>query len=199
MTEAAPFKRLRAPAERHLAFFQGFLRDPQQVGSVVPSSPFLERRLVRLGRVDRARLVVELGPGTGGTTEALLEAIGPGARLLAIEIDPGFVQRLRRLADPRLLVHGGSAEFIGETLRHHGLGAPDVVLSGIPFSTMPPDAGTRILREVWHCLAPGGCFVAYQFRDRVAVLGRRILGEPEMDLELLNVPPMRVYRWSKPA
>ena len=64
---------------------------------------------------------------------------------------------------------------------------------------MPESVGERILHEVWAALAPGGRFIAYQFRDRVAVLGRRILGEPEMDLELLNVPPMRVYRWRKAA
>ena len=82
-------------------------------------------------------------------------------------------------------------------LGRHGLSAPDVVISGIPFSTMPARVGQDILRAVWTALAPGGRFVAYQFRDRIAVLGRTILGEPEVDVELLNVPPMRVYCWRK--
>lgn len=197
MTGALNRRRLRPQAERHLAFFQGFLREPQQVGSLIPSSRFLERRLVTFGDVGNAQLVVELGPGTGGTTQALLEAMQLDARLLAIEIDPRFAELLSRDKDRRLLVHQGSAEHIRAALAIHDLPQPEVILSGIPFSMMPVSVGEKILREVWEALAPGGRFIAYQFRDRVAVLGRRILGNPEMSLELLNVPPMRIYRWSK--
>jgi phospholipid N-methyltransferase len=96
-----------------------------------------------------------------------------------------------------LKVHLGSAEHIREALDLHGLPNPDVVLSGSPFSTMSVALGRRILRSVWSNLAPGGQFVAYQFRDRVSVLGREILGAPKVEVELLNVPPMRVYCWRK--
>lgn len=188
----------RIQRARPLAFFQGFLREPQQVGSLVPSSRFLERRLVKISAVGDARTVVELGPGTGGTTHALLRALPPDARLLAIEIDEHFCAMLRAgITDPRLVVHRGCAQDIGPSAISHGLSAPDVVISGIPFSTMPERTGRDILEAVWSALAPGGRFVAYQFRDRVAVLGRRILGRPEVDVELLNVPPMRVYCWRK--
>lgn len=181
----------------NLAFLQGFLRYPEQVASFVPSSRFLERRLVRYCEIEQAKLVVELGPGTGGTTQAILDAMQPEARLLSIEITPEFVEVLQRHSDPRLLVHLGSAEHVRAILQEHGLGAPDVVVSGIPFSTMPPTTGRRIIGEVWKSLEPGGAFVAYQVRDRVAVLARRFLGEPEVERELLNVPPMRFYRWRK--
>jgi len=190
---------LRLQADRTLKFFQGFLREPQQVGSVIPSSRFLERRLVKISAVRDARTVIELGPGTGGTTHALLRALPVGAHLLAIEIDRHFASLLgQQIRDPRLLVHEGSALHIAPALAAHALPAPDVVISGIPFSTMPVSVGESILHAVWGALAPGGRFVAYQFRDRVAVLGRRILGRPDGDVELLNVPPMRVYSWRKP-
>lgn len=198
MDDLARTMERNAASERRKAFFQGFLRRPQQVGSVVPSSRFLERRLVNISAVREARTVVELGPGTGGTTHALLRALPAEARLVAIEIDPHFAAMLRReIRDPRLIVHEGSAEHVTECLTLHALPAPQVVISGIPFSTMPARTGENILRSVWTALAPGGRFVAYQFRDRVAVLGRRILGRPEVDVELLNVPPMRVYCWRK--
>ena len=198
MDDLAEIKQARTAPEKRLAFFQGFLREPQQVGSVIPSSRFLERRLVNISTVRHARTVVELGPGTGGTTHALLRALPAAARLLAIEIDPHFAALLREdIADPRFGIEQGSAGDIGAMLGRHGLSAPDVVISGIPFSTMPARVGQDILRAVWTALAPGGRFVAYQFRDRIAVLGRTILGEPEVDVELLNVPPMRVYCWRK--
>lgn len=184
---------------RRLAFLREFLRSPKQVGSIVPSSRFLEQRLVDVSGAANARLVVEFGPGTGGTTQALLRALPGDARLLAIEINPRFAAHLESFADHRLLVHAGSALDIGEALALRGLSPPDAVLSGIPFSTMPPAAGRSILRAVWAVLKPGGRFVAYQFRDSVGVLGRNILGTPDVSLALLNVPPMRVYCWRKPA
>jgi phospholipid N-methyltransferase len=180
-----------------MAFLQGFLKSPKQVGSIIPSSRFLERRIVRAAEIGRASLVVELGPGTGGTTRALLRAMSPTARLLAIEIDPRFVALLRRMPDPRLIVHEGSASEIEDALRQHGLPAPDVILSGIPFSTMARSVGEQILRSVYDALEPGGLFVAYQVRDRVETLGRRVFGRAQVQTEILNMPPMRVYRWQK--
>ncbi len=183
-----------------LAFLRGFLAHPEQVGSVVPSSAFLERRLVRTAEVERAHAVVELGPGTGGTTRALLAAMRPDARLLAIELSPEFYARLRAgIDDPRLIVQLGSAEQLPELLARWRLPAPEAVLSGIPFSTMPTETAERIAAAIAACLAPGGRFVAYQVRARVADYMRPRLGAPQIAWEWINVPPLRVYRWVKPA
>jgi phospholipid N-methyltransferase len=201
------FRARRAPkssdAKRGLAqdapvlFFKSFLERPMEVGSIIPSSRFLERRVARAARLDQARVVVELGPGTGGTTQALLRSLRPDATLLAIEINPRLAERVRvRITDPRLVVHCGSAEDIASALAAHGLGAPDAVISGIPFSTMPRPVALGILRSIRDCLAPTGCFVAYQVRDRVAVLAREVFGRAaRMELEVRNVPPMRVWRY----
>ena len=98
--------------------------------------------------------------------------------------------------DPRLHVHRGSAEDIVELLAGIGVERVDVVVSGIPFSTMPEALGTRILAAVRAALAPDGAFVAYQFRAEVARLACREFGVAEhVELEMLNVPPMRVWRW----
>lgn len=192
-------QRFRLQPDRRLAFFQGFLKYPKTVGSIIPSSRFLERRVTRVARVAQARLVVELGPGTGGTTRALLRAMAPDATLLCVEINPDFVRILRTLGDPRLRVHAGSAADLPGILAEQGLPAPDVIVSGIPFSTMPGSVGLAVLKGAWAALPPGGAFVAYQVRDRVEVLGRRVMGPADVELELRNVPPMRVYRWCKEA
>ena len=189
------------PAPEHrLAFFRGFLERPKEVGSVIPSSRFLEKRIVRSAALSEAKIVVELGPGTGGTTRALLRSLAPDAKLLAIEINPHFAKLLsEHIDDPRLIVHEGSATDIPAALEAHGLPAPDVILSGIPFSTMPRAIGLEILASVRETLSPEGRFVAYQFRDVVETLGREVFGRGSSQLELLNVPPMRVYRWDKEA
>ena len=190
-------QRIRLQPDERLAFLQAFLRKPQQVGSVIPSSRFLERRLVELTAAPRARLVIELGPGTGGTTRALLRALPPEAKLLAIEIDPRFAAILREHRDPRLIVHEGSAEALGDALHAHGLGAPDVVVSGIPFSTMEPALGRRIAGAIFDVLPGGGRFVAYQVRDRVHDVARPFFGRARVEVELRNIPPMRIYSWCK--
>jgi phosphatidylethanolamine/phosphatidyl-N-methylethanolamine N-methyltransferase len=59
------------------------------------------------------------------------------------------------------------------------------------------ELGLSILRSVHASLPVGGRFVAYQFRDRVESLGNDVFGRANVQTELLNVPPMRVYRWEK--
>lgn len=181
------------------AFLRGFLARPSEVASVVPSSGFLESRFVRACDLAQARCVVELGPGTGGSTRALLRAMSPEARLMAIELNPGFCDRLRaRITDPRLVVQAGSAEAIVEHLAQWRLPAPDVVVSGIPFSTLPVEVAQRVALAIHEALAPGGRFVAYQFRAHVAQYATPHLGEPRTEWEWRNIPPMRVFRWVKP-
>lgn len=181
----------------HLTFFKGFLDNPELVGSVIPSSRFLEQRIVNSAEIRNARLVVELGPGTGGTTRAILNALPSSGRLLTIEINPDFAALLRTIDDPRLVNHTGSAADILSILHQYNLGNPDVIVSGIPFSTLPSATGRAVLYAAWSALAHGGRFVAYQFRSQVARLGRELIGDPNVSMELLNAPPMRIYRWDK--
>ncbi|MGB7302369.1 MAG: rRNA adenine N-6-methyltransferase family protein [Burkholderiaceae bacterium] len=181
-----------------LAFVRGFLRDPAGVGSVIPSSRFMERRIVGMADVANAKVVVELGPGTGGTTRALLAAMPADSKLVCIEIDQSFVDMTMKIDDPRLIVHKGSAEHIVDVVKEHGLNPPDVVVSGIPFSTMPPELGRLIVQRVHDALPDGGKWVAYQLRPAVAEFSRPVFGIPERDeMELLNVPPYRLYRWRR--
>lgn len=180
---------------RSIDFFRGFLRSPEQVGSIIPSSRFLERRIINTSAVASARTVVELGPGTGGTTRAILAAMPEDARLLTIELDPQFSSILENFGDARLIPHTGSATDLADILEGHGLDAPDVVISGIPFSTMPREVGLAIIAAIRDNLAPGGRFVAYQFRGAVGRLGQEVMGDPDVELEVLNIPPMRFYTW----
>jgi phosphatidylethanolamine/phosphatidyl-N-methylethanolamine N-methyltransferase len=189
-----------SPWDDKRAFLAGFITHPREVGSVIPSSPWMERRLVRTAGLDQARTVVELGPGTGGTTRAFLQAMPANGRLLAIELSPVFRDRLaRQHRDPRLTVQCGSAEHIAQFLRDHHLPAPDVVISGIPFSTMPAAVGDRIAAAVADVLPPGGRFVAYQLRPHVARFTTPYLGQPTRSVEWLNIPPMQVFCWTRRA
>jgi phospholipid N-methyltransferase len=186
------------PLRHPPTFFWEFLKHPLQIGSLIPSSRFLEQRLVKTAGIASGRTIVELGAGTGGTTRAILRAMSPNARLLSIEINAHFYRLLKGIRDPRLIAHYGNACELQELLSRYGLDAADAIISGIPFSTMSRSAGTDILAAIASALSPKGRFVAYQVSNRIASLCEPALGTPQVELELFNIPPIRVFAWEKP-
>ena len=193
-TDKKPVKSL---LNGRFAFFQEFLKHPLQIGSIIPSSRFLEQRILGASAIASATTVVELGSGTGGTTRAILQAMPKHARLLSIEINPHFHTLVSGIEDERLIAHLGSASELKTIMANYGLDAPEVVISGIPFSTMKNSDGAQVIEAISSQLAPNGRFVAYQVSRQVATLCRPILGPERVAMELLNIPPMRVYQWEK--
>ncbi|MDZ7686161.1 MAG: methyltransferase type 12 [Gammaproteobacteria bacterium] len=181
-----------------LTFFRAFLKAPPVVASAVSSSRLLEQRIVKSAAISDARLVVELGSGTGGTTRALLGAMPADSRLMVFETIDTFVEGLAVVDDPRLDVVHDCASTLGAALADRHLDGVDAVVSGIPFSTMPPATARSIIDQVSAALKPGGRFVAYQFTAAVRDYGRPVLGEPAMQIEWVNIPPTRVFIWTKP-
>jgi len=190
-------KPLHALIDGRLALFQEFLKHPLQIGSVISSSRFLECRVVEIAGISSAKTIVELGPGTGGTTRAILKGMAQRSKLLSIENNPHLHTLVNRIEDDRLIAHLGDAIGLKKILSMYGLDAPEVLISGIPFSTMNHGSGSQILETISSVLAPGGHFVAYQVSKRVARLCQPILGPGQMEVELFNIPPLRVYRWEK--
>jgi phospholipid N-methyltransferase len=119
------------------------------------------------------------------------------AKLLSIEINTHLYALVSRIEDDRLIAHRGDAKGLKEILSMYGLSAPEALISGIPFSTMSRYSGSQILETISSVLAPGGRFVAYQVSKRVACLCQSILGPGQIEVELFNLPPLRVYRWEK--
>jgi phospholipid N-methyltransferase len=178
-------------------FFQEFLKHPLQIGSIIPSSRFLERRILEASGIASAKTIVELGSGTGGTTRAILNGMPKQAKLLSIEINPHLHASVSRIEDDRLIAHLGNACELKTILSIYGMGNPEVVISGIPFSTMSPSSGSQVLEAISSTLVPNGRFVAYQVSNRIATLCYPYLGTGQMEVELLNIPPIRVYQWEK--
>src|SRR5579862_6507113 len=99
-----------APKGDALLFFRNFFRHPRMLGSIIPSSRFLIKQLLQPIDWDKARVIVEYGPGVGGITAEILRRMRPDARLIAIEMNPEFVTFLRKtLVDERFQVVEASA------------------------------------------------------------------------------------------
>ena len=175
-------------------FFKGFLKHPVMVGSIIPSSKKLIDNM--LGRVDWAntKVFVEYGPGVGTFCRPILERLAPDATLIAIDTNPDFIAYLdSRITDSRFVPVLGSAADVGSILAERGHFNADYVLSGLPFSTLPPGVGNIIARETAEALRPGGGFLVYQFNPKV----RDFLSPhfPRIDhaFELVNIPPAQLY------
>ncbi|SDK15772.1 class I SAM-dependent methyltransferase [Billgrantia gudaonensis] len=185
----------RSPERAQLSLFaRNFFKHPRMLGSIIPSSSFLVRRL--LSRVDweGARVIVEYGPGVGTITREILRRMHPEATLVVLETNDDFVDFLERaLPDPRLQVVKGSAEAVQAELQRLGLPAADHVLAGIPFSTMPAALRERILTDTQAALSAQGSLLIYQFSSRVRSDLQRVFGQVESDFEPFNILPARLF------
>jgi phospholipid N-methyltransferase len=189
------------PGERHGAavtslvlFSRNFIKHPRMLGSLIPSSRFLVNRL--LDQVDwgRARTMVEYGPGVGTFTGEILRRLRPDGTLVAIDTNRDFAHYLTRtLRDDRLHVVQGSAEDAQTNLKERGLGRADYVISGIPYSTMPPALRERILQTTHDVLQPDGSFLVYQFTRAVLPYLRQVFPHVHQDFEPRNIMPARLF------
>jgi phospholipid N-methyltransferase len=177
-----------------LLFARNFFRHPRMLGSLVPSSRFLIRELLDPIRWERARVIVEYGPGVGGITAEILQRMRPDALLIAIETNSEFVKHLRQaLPDDRLHVVDGSAADVRTILQSLGIDHASYVISGIPFSTLPRTQREHILKQTRVALEPGGKFLVYQFSSRVLPDLQRIFSYVERGFAPLNVLPAHLF------
>ncbi len=189
-----------------LRFLGGFLRHPFTTGSVAPSSRALARMMVRDMGVDRARMVVELGPGTGAFTGTIEESLGPEATFLALELNPRFTALLRERGFTRAQIIQDSAENLREHLNRHGRSHADVILSGLPWASFGPDLQRRILSAVVDCLPSCGRFATFAYihaawfpsaRKLQRYLREHFASVETSPLVWGNVPPAFVYHCRK--
>jgi phospholipid N-methyltransferase len=183
----------RSPSPRW-QFLRGFLKNPVMVGSVIPSSRILIDKM--LAPVDWAntRLFIEYGPGVGTFTRPILERLGPNSTLLTIDTNPQFTHYLTRsIDDPRLVAVNGSAADVETILAERGLGSADYVLSGLPFSTLPPGVGEDIAQATSKVIRPGGAFLVYQFSPKVLDFIKPHFGPIRRGFEWINVPPATLF------
>ena len=171
-TLKGPRRFIRRAAHRvqspRLQFLRGFLKHPVMVGSIIPSSRIVIEKMLGPVDWDNTKLFVEYGPGVGTFTRPILDKLGPDATLLTIDTNPEFTKFLKELIDDeRLVAVTGSAADVAKILADRGFAHADYVLSGIPFSTLPPGVGDAIGKATAQVIRPGGAFLVYQFSPKV--------------------------------
>ena len=175
-------------------FFREFLRHPVMVGSVIPSSNKLINNMLSRTDWSNTRLFVEYGPGVGTFCQPVLDRMGPDATLIAIDTNRDFIDYLgERIADPRFVPVHGSAADVRQIIADNGHEHADYILSGLPFSTLPPGLGPKIAAETHAALRTGGAFLVYQFSPKVRDFMAMSFDRIDHAFEPINIPPAQLY------
>jgi phosphatidylethanolamine/phosphatidyl-N-methylethanolamine N-methyltransferase len=184
-----------------------FMRRPATVGTVTPSSRYLAAAMVESIEPGSTATVVELGPGTGAFTGAILRRLGPAGRFLAVELEPEFVRQLQDRF-PGVGVVCASAVDLVQIAGARGLAPIDHIVSGLPFATLAVETTRAILDAVPRVLRPGGTFTTFQYVHGFAMprsvafrrdLSERMQSPPERTFVARNFPPAFALRWRRPA
>lgn len=178
-----------------LSFFLQWLSDPLQVGALAPSSPALAA-LITAQIAPESAPVIELGPGSGALTRALVARGVPQNRLALIEQSPKFASALKkRFPDATVLCADASALESLDTFAGESAGA---VVSGLPLLLMSPAKVAAILRAAFARLRGGGAFYQFTYGSQSpvprTVLDLLGLTATRVGTTLANFPPATVYR-----
>jgi phosphatidylethanolamine/phosphatidyl-N-methylethanolamine N-methyltransferase len=174
-------------------FLRSWIEKPLHMGAVMPSGRVLARTMAQYVDIDSSGPVVELGPGTGAITSALIEHGVDQKRLVLVEYNPGFCALLRDRY-PHAKVVQGDAYALRDSLWNVLSTPASAVVSGLPLVTKPMLTRLKLIRDAFLALAPGAPFV--QFTYSVAPPIPKSL--PGVSTEAseriwMNLPPARVW------
>jgi phospholipid N-methyltransferase len=166
------------------------------VGALLPTSKRAVSDMLDLAAVPEAGLIVEFGAGSGVYTHELLRRMGPDARLIAFEVDPSLVARIAaETDDPRLQLVAGSAEDVEQYL--DGGTEVDILVSALPFTSLPGAVRQRVLDLSPKILAASGVMLVLQYSPFIQRELNRRFANVERRISPINVPPAFLFRCSQ--
>jgi phosphatidylethanolamine/phosphatidyl-N-methylethanolamine N-methyltransferase len=178
-------------------FIKSWLEKPLDIGAVTPSSKVLARTMAGYVDPDSDGPVIELGPGTGPVTEALVQQGVDPARLVLVEFNPMFCRLLRTRYPTATVVQGDAYRL------RHMLGAllrvpAAAIVSGLPLVTKPIKTRLRLINEAFALMRPGAPFVQFTYAV-MSPIPQSLQGVRAEASERiwLNLPPARVWVYRK--
>lgn len=176
-----------------LAFLKSLIDSPVLTGAIAPSGPALSRLMASYTDPQSALPLLELGPGTGVVTAALIEhGIAP-EKIVAVEYNPSFCSLLRERFDGVTVVRGDAYD-LAATLPAERSGPFSAVVSSLPLLTRPPEIRQSVIEQALERTAPGGCFIQFSYSlvpPVRAVPGRFTVKRSKW--VMMNLPPARVW------
>ncbi len=192
-------RRLIATLTDSTLFLREWFANPQRTGAVTPSSRQLAAAMARWLPADPESFVLELGPGTGAVTQALLQRGLREERLVAIENNPKMA-RLLRHRFPQAHVITGDAWHMDELLRdqHEPIESVGAVISSLPLLNFPPQEAEVLAQKIRGILEPEGRWVQYSYHiGRAKPHGTSRFQLLASKIVWFNLPPARVHVFQK--
>jgi len=180
-------------------FLREWIANPQRTGAVAPSSPQLGAAMARWLPRDRESFVLELGPGTGAVTDALLKRGLREDRLIAIEKNPNLAKLLRKRF-PRAHIIAGDAWEMDKLINElpHPVDCVGAVISSLPLLNFPLEEAEALALKIRQVLAPEGKWVQYSYRiHKLRPRGASSFRLHASKIVWFNLPPARVSVFRK--
>jgi phosphatidylethanolamine/phosphatidyl-N-methylethanolamine N-methyltransferase len=174
-------------------FIRSWIEKPLSTGAVMPSGRALARTMASYVDTKASGPVIELGPGTGPVTEALVAHGVDPARLILVEFNPVFC-RMLRTRYPAATVVQGDAYRLRRLLDTFVREPAAAVVSGLPLVTKPLRTRLRLIADAMTLLAPSAPFVQFTYA-MVPPIPKALSGIKAEASELIwmNLPPARVW------
>lgn len=193
--QTAPGEKRAAPRFDGVKFLSSWLKNPKNVGAVAPSGPVLSRTMAAIVEPALEGPIVELGPGTGPVTAALLARGIDPSRLTLVEYDEAFCATLRKKY-PQVNVVQGDAFALDETLAGHAAAPFAAIVSSLPLLNFLPEQRKQLVEISMRMLRPRAPFIQFTYGANSPLPVMSHLYETSASKRIWwNLPPARVWTY----
>jgi phosphatidylethanolamine/phosphatidyl-N-methylethanolamine N-methyltransferase len=182
---------------RNLRFFRGLVTQPKTVGAIVPTSVFMARRMASVANPASSLPVLELGPGTGVVTKALLRRGIAPEKLVTVEYSTTFCKHLKRDFPDIRLIHGDAFQ-LDRTLSDLGPIHFDCVISGLPLLNFSVEDRISLVEDALGRIPKGRPFLQFSYGPSSPIPpGRGHYSVERFGWEIRNIPPAQMWLYRR--
>lgn len=177
-------------------FIKEFIENPKFIGAVAPSSEYLAEKMIEDINFKECNCIIEYGPGTGVFTEKLIARKKENTLLLVIENNKQFYEDLismYRYKENVKIINDG-AENIKKYLSQYNINKVDYIVSGLPFTVLPPTISNVILKNTKEILSNEGEFITFQYSLLKKNFFKKHFTNVKVKKAMINFPPAYVLK-----
>jgi len=183
--------------DEKLEFYKGWLANPKKVGAIAPTSTTMARIMASVIRPDSGLKVLELGPGSGVTTKAILDHGVEPENLVSVEYTQSFIPGLRQRYPGVNFIHDDAFN-ISKIAQELGIEKFDAIISALPLLNFPIAQRLRYVKMMLDLLEPGRPLVQFSYGLNPPVPERsKLYSVNALDTVLLNLPPARIWTYQR--
>lgn len=177
-------------------FVLEYIKNPKTVGAIAPSGKYLANKVISSINFEKAKCIVEYGPGTGVFTEKILARVKDSTIVLLVEINKEFYNILKNIYGHKknVIIINDSVENIDRILEKYSIKTVDYIVSGIPFTSLAKNISSCILNKTSKIISGDAEFITFQYSLLKLNFFREYFGEIKYKKVMRNLPPAYVLK-----